>query len=529
MKLFSNHSSHGITSMPNNSSFKHSISLSKPSFLYSTWHSPPPLAALADPVLAAVSTAINNAQTKPLASSLRRLLPSFKPHHFIDLINQNPFSLSPSSLFSFFNWLSSIPTFRHTSQSYCAMANFLSAHQMFQECQSIIRFLVSRKGKDSAASVFAAILDTAGTRCSNFVFDALMIAYWDSGFVSDAIQCFRLVRNSNFQIPFHGCGYLLDKMINSNSPVTIWTFYSEILEYGFPPKVQYYNILINKFCKEGSIRDAKLIFNEIRKRGLRPTTVSFNTLINGLCKSRNLDEGFRLKKTMEENRIYPDVFTYSVLIHGLCKEGRLDVAEQLFDEMQQRGLRPNGITFTALIDGQCRSRRIDSAMNTYHQMLTMGVKPDLVMYNTLLNGLCKVGDVNKARKLVDEMRMVGMKPDKITYTTLIDGYCKEGDLESAMEIRKGMNEEGVVLDNVAFTALISGQMKNANMLLEAMLNLGVTPDDITYNILLEGHCKNGKAEDLLKLRNEKGLIVDYAYYTSLVSEYNKSLKDRQKR
>ncbi|KAE8650482.1 putative pentatricopeptide repeat-containing protein At1g09680 isoform X2 [Cucumis sativus] len=445
MKLFSNHSSHGITSMPNNSSFKHSISLSKPSFLYSTWHSPPPLAALADPVLAAVSTAINNAQTKPLASSLRRLLPSFKPHHFIDLINQNPFSLSPSSLFSFFNWLSSIPTFRHTSQSYCAMANFLSAHQMFQECQSIIRFLVSRKGKDSAASVFAAILDTAGR---------------------------------------------LDV--------------------------------------------AEQLFDEMQQRGLRPNGITFTALIDGQCRSRRIDSAMNTYHQMLTMGVKPDLVMYNTLLNGLCKVGDVNKARKLVDEMRMVGMKPDKITYTTLIDGYCKEGDLESAMEIRKGMNEEGVVLDNVAFTALISGFCRDGRVRDAERTLREMVEAGMKPDDATYTMVIDGYCKKGNVKMGFKLLKEMqingHKPGVITYNVLMNGLCKqGQMKNANMLLEAMLNLGVTPDDITYNILLEGHCKNGKAEDLLKLRNEKGLIVDYAYYTSLVSEYNKSLKDRQKR
>ncbi|KAK9904608.1 hypothetical protein M0R45_000571 [Rubus argutus] len=78
-------------------------------------------------------------------------------------------------------------------------------------------------------------------------------------------------------------------------------------------------------------------------------------------------------------------------------------------------------------------------------------------------------------------------------------------------------------------ALYDGQMKNANMLLNAMINVGVVPDDITYNILLEGHCKHGNPDDFEKLWSEKGLVLNYASYNSLISELNKSLKNHQKR
>ncbi|KAL0463319.1 UNVERIFIED_CONTAM: hypothetical protein Slati_0219500 [Sesamum latifolium] len=97
------------------------------------------------------------------------------------------------------------------------------------------------------------------------------------------------------------------------------------------------------------------------------------------------------------------------------------------------------------------------------------------------------------------MQRDGHVPSVVTYNVLMNGYCKQG------------------------------QMKNANMLLNAMLNIGVVPDDITYNILLEGYCKNGSREDVSNLRSAKGLILDYASYTSLIGSLRKAPKYHSKR
>ena len=72
--------------------------------------------------------------------------------------------------------------------------------------------------------------------------------------------------------------------MKSNSPSAAWAFYSEILGCGYPPNVYDFNILMHRFCKDGKIREAQLIFDEIGKWGLRPSVVSFNTLINGYCR-----------------------------------------------------------------------------------------------------------------------------------------------------------------------------------------------------------------------------------------------------
>ncbi|MBA0762582.1 hypothetical protein Gotri_012173 [Gossypium trilobum] len=40
------------------------------------------------------------------------------------------------------------------------MSHFLVAHNMLPQARFLLNFLVSRKGKDSASSIFASVLET---------------------------------------------------------------------------------------------------------------------------------------------------------------------------------------------------------------------------------------------------------------------------------------------------------------------------------------------------------------------------------
>ncbi|KAI3723036.1 hypothetical protein L2E82_34335 [Cichorium intybus] len=491
------------------------------------WYTAPPSSPNhqdIDPLLTALSQAITNT-SNPLETSVRKLLPSLKPYHIIDLININPHSLDPQVLLSFFKWLSTQPPFRHTIQSYFAMIKFLSAHQMFPEAESLLRFVVSRKGKHSAGSVFQAFIETKGTQHNDFVFDALLNCYVDNEFISDAIQCFRLAKVQNFRILLQSCRRVLDYLMKSNSNSTAWGFYLEVLGCGYPPDIYTFNNLMHKFSKEGMINDAKMVFDEIPKWGLRPSLVSFNTLLNGYCKSGKLDEGFRIKKVIEESTLAPDVFTYSVLINALCKESKLVTAYQLFDEMSRRGLHPNDVIFTTLINGLCRNGKTNLAMQMYSKMVVRGIKADLITFNTLINGLCKSGKINEARNLIDEITRVGLTPDKITYTCLLDGCFKEGDLQLALVVKEKMVKEGIELDNVTFTALISGLCReglvvNAEKLLREMTKLGLKPNDATYTMVIDGFCKKGDVKmgfQLLKEMRRDGIVPGIITYNVLMN------------
>ncbi|AAB60724.1 F21M12.7 gene product [Arabidopsis thaliana] len=496
----------------------HPQRFSRASFLLSTWYSQESVSAADnddDPVLVKLSVAIRDSYKDPPLEfssftdcpSIRKVLPSLSVHHVVDLINHNPLSLPQRSIFAFFKFISSQPGFRFTVETYFVLARFLAVHEMFTEAQSLIELVVSRKGKNSASSVFISLVEMRVTPMCGFLVDALMITYTDLGFIPDAIQCFRLSRKHRFDVPIRGCGNLLDRMMKLNPTGTIWGFYMEILDAGFPLNVYVFNILMNKFCKEGNISDAQKVFDEITKRSLQPTVVSFNTLINGYCKVGNLDEGFRLKHQMEKSRTRPDVFTYSALINALCKENKMDGAHGLFDEMCKRGLIPNDVIFTTLIHGHSRNGEIDLMKESYQKMLSKGLQPDIVLYNTLVNGFCKNGDLVAARNIVDGMIRRGLRPDKITYTTLIDGFCRGGDVETALEIRKEMDQNGIELDRVGFSALVCGMCKEGRVIdaeraLREMLRAGIKPDDVTYTMMMDAFCKKGDAQTGFKLLKE---------------------------
>ncbi|CAL9214322.1 unnamed protein product [Arabidopsis halleri] len=508
---------------------------SRASALLSTWYSPESISAEDDhdPVLVKLSVAIRDSYKDPplefsssaACPSIRKVLPSLSVRHVVDLINRNPLSLPHRSIFAFFKFISSQPGFRFTVETYFVMARFLAVHEMFTEAKSLIELVVSRKGKNSASSVFISLVEMRGTPMCDFLVDSLMITYMDLGFIPDAIQCFRLSRKHQFVVPIRGCGNLLDRMMKLNPTATIWGFYMEILDAGFPLNVYVFNILMNKFCKEGNICDAQKVFDEITKRGLQPTVVSFNTLINGYCKVGNLDEGFRLKHHMEKSRTRPDVFTYSALINSLCKENKMDGAHRLFDEMCERGLIPNDVIFTTLIHGHSRNGQIDLMKESYQKMLSKGLQPDIVLYNTLVNGFCKNGDLVAARNIVDGMIRRGLRPDKITYTTLIDGFCRGGDVETALEIRKEMDQNGIALDRVGFSALIYGMCKEGRVIdaeraLREMLRAGMKPDDVTYTMMMDAFCKKGDAQTgfkLLKEMQSDGHIPSVVTYNVLLN------------
>ncbi|ESQ38366.1 hypothetical protein EUTSA_v10029183mg, partial [Eutrema salsugineum] len=138
------------------------------------------------------------------------------------------------------------------------------------------------------------------------------------------------------------------------------------------------------------------------------------------------------------------------------------------------------------------------------KMMRLEYDPSIVTLNLLLNGFCHENRVSDAVSLVDQMN------GTITYSTLINGLCMQDLLEEANEMFELMTskgclpnyQRGFVGKTFTYTTLIQGffQIGDCDNVLEffkQMLSSGVPHDIITYEILLDGLCDNGKLEKAL--------------------------------
>ena len=56
-----------------------------------------------------------------------------------------------------------------------------------------------------------------------------------------------------------------------------------MVERGRSPNVFSYNILINGYCKNKRIDEARSLFDEMSNKGVAPNVVTYSTLIGGFC------------------------------------------------------------------------------------------------------------------------------------------------------------------------------------------------------------------------------------------------------
>lgn len=251
--------------------------------------------------------------------------------------------------------------------------------------------------------------------------------------------------------------------------------------------------------------------------------------------------------------------TYRALIHKLCIFRRFDTVKQLLDEMPSSiGASPSDDIFITIVRGLSRARMtrrvikvvdlaykfhgtpslkifnsildvlvkedIDMAREFYRKsMMESGVQGDDYTFGILMKGLCLTNRIGEGFKLLQLIKSNGVTPNTVIYNTLLHALCRNGKIGRARSL---MNEMAN-LNNVTYNILISGYCKEENLvqalvLLEKCFAMGLVPDVITITKVVEILCNAGRvteAAEVLERVESLGGSLDVVAYNTLIEGF----------
>ncbi|KAI8021355.1 Pentatricopeptide repeat-containing protein [Camellia lanceoleosa] len=255
----------------------------------------------------------------------------------------------------------------------------------------------------------------------------------------------------------------------------------------------------------------------------KPNSVSFyNLLIESSLRENCVDYISWLYKDMIFAGFSPDTYTFNLLIGQLCDSGRLEDARKLFDKMPEKGCLPNEFSFGILVRGYCIAGlatqglelldAMKEAENLLQKMKERDYGLDTVTCNIVIDGLCKSGKVDKAIKIVSEMWSHGS--DAL------------GDLGNSFIgiLDDGNNRKKCLPDLVSYSIIINrlcknGRLDEAKKKFIEMIGKNLYPDSVIYNTFIDSFCKNGKISSafrVLKDMEKKGCNKSLQTYNSLI-------------
>jgi pentatricopeptide repeat protein len=296
-----------------------------------------------------------------------------------------------------------------------------------------------------------------------------------------------------------------------------------------------------------------MLLERMQELGLETDIVTFNALLDACAKAAALpssesmsalEKGFALLDRMEKTGPCPNYITYNTLVHACAKAAAfpsqgpacLDRALQLLERMEAAQEKPQVMTYNALVDACARAGKgregIKVGLSLLSRMESAGLQPDAITYNSLINACARAASSDttafqSALSVLDLMERGGISPNVVTFNslaTIIARAAQAGDIcDPCAASSQGQQVLGMLLSaklsptvvtlNALLSAVVSAGISGAERsdeeveeLLDMLLQLGVKPNEVTFNHVLESI----QHAEWLELQGLQGLAEDAA-------------------
>eukprot|EP00928_Gymnodinium_smaydae_P039640 TRINITY_DN27036_c0_g2_i1.p1 TRINITY_DN27036_c0_g2~~TRINITY_DN27036_c0_g2_i1.p1 ORF type:complete len:739 (+),score=198.35 TRINITY_DN27036_c0_g2_i1:226-2217(+) len=265
---------------------------------------------------------------------------------------------------------------------------------------------------------------------------------------------------------------------------------------GTPGVKDYWNMIryhsANRECDE-----MFKILDEMKENNMEADSVIYNTVLASCVSCNRIVQARSLLDRMSEIGGVADVITYNTLMKGYAKAGSLDECFRLFGLMKERDLTPSQVTYGILLDGCINGCQVDKASDVFDIMLKNECPMNTVLYTTLIKGFAREGKVDEAMRVYGQMQKDStVQPDLITFSVLMKANCDANRLDEAFGLLDAMLRLGLHPDEVIFNNLLSGCAKAANgelanRIYSDMIASGIKPSNATFSTLVRiySQCK----------------------------------------
>jgi len=163
----------------------------------------------------------------------------------------------------------------------------------------------------------------------------------------------------------------------------------------------------------------------------------------------------------------------------------------------------NRVVYNTLVSRFCREEMNDEAEKLVERMSEQGVLPDDVTFNSRISALCRAGKVMEASRIFRDMQMDAElrlpRPNVVTFNLMLKGSCKHGmgDARGLVETMKKVgNFDSLESYNLWLLGLLgNGELLEARLVLDEMAAKDIEPNAYTYNIMVDGLCRNHMLSD----------------------------------
>ncbi|XP_077254005.1 uncharacterized protein LOC143892971 [Tasmannia lanceolata] len=240
--------------------------------------------------------------------------------------------------------------------------------------------------------------------------------------------------------------------------------FDELPQLKCPRTVKSFNALLTAALESKNFEKVGEIFNKFPSElSVTPNVVSYNILIQAFCKMGSLDSAFSVLEIMEDNGVSPDLITFNTLLNGFYVGNRISDAEMIWTKMEEHNCIPDIISFNSRLRGLVSEGKMDNAIKLVDELKSKGPKPDVFSFNALIKGFCNDGNIEEAKKIYNELGKNGCNPNRWTFEMLVPCLCEKGDFDLAIKLCEESISHSCFIDVGILQGVIDGLAKESRI------------------------------------------------------------------
>ncbi|XP_058074120.1 pentatricopeptide repeat-containing protein At2g22410, mitochondrial-like [Magnolia sinica] len=246
--------------------------------------------------------------------------------------------------------------------------------------------------------------------------------------------------------------------------------------------------VVSSCAQLGDLELERGFHHYIEERGLKFTIALSNALMDMYVKCGSLEQA----RLLFDNMPRRTVVSWTTMVVGYVKFGYMDAARECFDEMPERDV----VMWNSMIAGYVQHKRGKDALALFQEMQAAGVKPNGVAMVSLLSACAQIGALETGiwvhhyidRHMIPQTVALGM--------ALVDMYAKCGKIEKSLQVFEVIPERKTLTWTTMIGGLaIHGRGRDAISYFMKMIDIGLTPDEVTFVEVLSACCHAGLVDE----------------------------------
>ncbi|KAF5806554.1 putative tetratricopeptide-like helical domain superfamily, DYW domain-containing protein [Helianthus annuus] len=399
------------------------------------------------------------------------------------------------------------------------------------------------------------VFDSTDHDTSSFLWNTMLRAYANSGFSSDALEFYSLMRKADFTPNNYTFPFVLKSCAASLLITHGKLVHSEVLRTGFGSDVYVEAALVDMYAGCGIIDDARKVFDKMSKRDV----VCWTAMITAYEQAERAETALCLLDQMQQEGFVMDwVATVTVAsavgqlgdakrgraVHGYAvrngllyevpvvnsvlamyaKCGEVEFADMIFERAEER----NVITWNSMLTCYVQNGLASEALDLFERMKTSDVNLNQVTVLIVVSACSYLGSRQQAAKIHDFIVQNKIDINQTLRNAIMDMYAKCADLDTALKMFKEIPVNQ--LDVSAWNTLIAGYGmhgygKHALNVFNQMKDENFQPNHITFTSVLSACSHSGLVNEGKKCFAEMEIFSvakEPKHYACMVDMYGRA-------